>query len=162
MAPAFIDAVLAGWRADAETIAGFKLPPDWPDERDRSLLRRRLKQMRQDPGSQQWLLRATVLPVDERILIGHIGFHGPPETVGRAELGYAVMPGHRRRGYASEGARAVMEWAEREHGITHFFLAISPDNVASLAMAAKLGFTQIGEQVDEEDGLEYVFELAVR
>jgi [ribosomal protein S5]-alanine N-acetyltransferase len=162
MSPAFVDGILADRRADAEAVAGLKLPPDWPDERDRSLLRRRGEQMRQDPGSQQWLLRAMVLPNDGRSLIGHIGFHGPPETVGRAELGYTVMPDHLRRGYASEAARAMMEWAQREHGVTNFFLSISPDNVASLAMAARLGFTQVDEQIDEKDGLEYVFELVVR
>ncbi len=32
-------------------------------------------------------------------------------------------------------------------------------NAPSLAMAAKLGFRQIGEQMDPEDGLELVFEL---
>jgi len=28
-------------------------------------------------------------------------------------------------------------------------------------MAAKLGFREVGEQIDEEDGLELVFELVV-
>jgi ribosomal-protein-alanine N-acetyltransferase len=161
MSPSFLNAVLADRRADAEAIAALKLPPDWPDERDRSLFRRRLEQMRQDSDSQQWLLRAIVLSA-RRVLIGHIGFHGPPETVGRAELGYAVMPDYRRLGYASEAARTMMEWAHREHGVTSFFVAISPDNAASLAMAVRLGFVRVGEQIDEEDGLEYVLELVVR
>jgi [ribosomal protein S5]-alanine N-acetyltransferase len=56
----------------------------------------------------------------------------------------------------------MMTWAEREHGVTNFFVAISPDNAASLAMAVRLGFIRVGEQMDEEEGLEYVFELAVR
>jgi [ribosomal protein S5]-alanine N-acetyltransferase len=162
MSPAFLDAALAGRRANAERVAGLKLQPDWPDDHDRSLLRRRLEQMRQDPGSQQWLLRAMVLPAGGRTVIGHIGFHGPPSTVGRAELGYAVVPDHRRRGYASEAARAMMDWAQREQGVTNFFVAISPGNAASLAMAARLGFVRVGEQIDEDDGLEHVFELVVR
>ena len=45
------------------------------------------------------------------------------------------------------------------HGATAFLLSISPDNAASLAIAAKLGFTRIGEQMDEVDGLEWVFRL---
>jgi ribosomal-protein-alanine N-acetyltransferase len=92
-------------------------------------------------------------------MIGHIGFHGPPETIGRAELGYSVMPDHRRRGYAIEAARSLMDWAAREHDVTSFFVSIAPDNAASLALAAKLGFAQVGEQIDEQDGLGYVFEL---
>lgn len=95
-------------------------------------------------------------------MVGHIGFHGSPKTVGRAEMGYTVMPNHRRQGYATEAARALMAWAAREHGVARFFVSIAPDNASSLAMAAKLGFRQVGEQIDEEDGLEYVFEIARR
>lgn len=159
MTPPFLDAILAGNRAGAEAIAGFDLPDGWPDERDRRLLRLRRGQMRRDPGCLPWLIRAMVLPGERGAMIGHIGFHGPPETIGRAEMGYSVMPDRRRRGYASEAARALMDWAGREHRVKSFFVSISPDNRASLAMAEKLGFKQVGEQIDEEDGLEYVFEL---
>lgn len=92
-------------------------------------------------------------------MIGHAGFHGPPEVIGRAEIGYTVMPEFRRRGFAQEAADGLMRWARREHGIERFFVSISPENAASLAMAARMGFKKVGEQIDEEDGLEYVFEL---
>ena len=156
---AFLEAILSGRRADAETIAALKLPEGWPDERDRRLLRLRRDQIGQDPGCQQWLIRAIVLPGDGRTMVGHIGFHGPPQIIGRAELGYSVVADQRRRGYAIEAARALMDWAAREHDTTSFFISIAPDNAASLALAAKLGFARVGEQIDEEDGLEYVFEL---
>ncbi len=159
LSPAFIEALLAGRRAGAETEAGLKLADGWPDEHDSRFLRLRLEQIRQNPESQQWLVRAMVLRGPERLMIGHVGFHGPPETVGRAEMGYTVMPEFRRRGYAIEAATALMEWASQEHGTKRFFVSISPENGPSLAMAAKMGFTKIGEQTDEEDGLEFVFEL---
>jgi RimJ/RimL family protein N-acetyltransferase len=38
---------------------------------------------------------------------------------------------------------------------------VSPDNLASLAVVEKLGFRQTGVQVDEIDGEEGVFELAL-
>ncbi len=159
LSPAFIEALLAGQCAGADTEAGLILADGWPDEHDSRFLRRRLEQMRQDPESQQWLARAIVLRGPERLMIGHVGFHGLAETVGRAEMGYTVMPKFRRQGYAVEAAEGMMEWARREHGIKRFFVAIGPDNRPSLAMAAKMGFTKIGEQMDEEDGLEFVFEL---
>ena len=74
-------------------------------------------------------------------------------------MGYTVLPEYRSRGYAAEAALAMMEWARARHDIERFYLAISPDNSPSLAMAAKLGFTRSGDQMDQEDGLEYVFEL---
>ena len=36
--------------------------------------------------------------------------------------------------------------------------SVSPGNAASLSLIAGYGFTQVGEQWDEEDGLELVYE----
>jgi RimJ/RimL family protein N-acetyltransferase len=93
-------------------------------------------------------------------VIGIIYFHGPPDQNGRAELGYTVFEPCRRRGYASEAATSMMSWARDEPGVHVFVLSISPQNEPSLAMAAKLGFKQVGTQIDEVDGLEWVFELS--
>jgi hypothetical protein len=37
-------------------------------------------------------------------------------------------------------------------------VTISPDNVASAGLVAQYGFTEVGEQWDDEDGLEIVYE----
>ena len=37
-------------------------------------------------------------------------------------------------------------------------MTISPDNAASYALAAQYGFAKVGEQWDEEDGLEIIYE----
>jgi len=160
LAPALIEALLAGQRAETEAAAGLTLPNGWPDPHDERFLRLRLRQMREDEGVEPWLVRAMVSRDRERRMLGHIGFHGPPDERGAAELGYTVLPPFRRRGYALEAARGMMDWALREHGVRLFRLSISPDNAPSLAMAAKMGFCQVGEQMDDEDGLELVFELA--
>ena len=54
-----------------------------------------------------------------------------------------------------------MDWAMRQHSVGRFLVSISPDNGPSLSMAVKLGFRQVGEQMDEEDGLELVHELVL-
>jgi RimJ/RimL family protein N-acetyltransferase len=97
-------------------------------------------------------------------MIGHAGFHGPPGVNGRKdpealEVGYTVFPPFRRQGYATEAVTALMDWAQGEKGIRRFIASVSPDNEPSLAMVRKLGFVQTGEQWDEEDGLELVFDL---
>ncbi len=160
MSADFIEAVLEGRQAAAETMESLKLPPGWGSgEDDGRILRRRLKQMREDPSLQPWLARAMVMRTPDRTMTGFINFHGRPDSRNAVELGYTVVPEFRRRGYATEAVKGMMDWVVREHGVTLFIVSISPDNAPSLAMARKLGFAQVGTQMDEEDGLELVLEL---
>jgi RimJ/RimL family protein N-acetyltransferase len=159
LSPAFLDNLLGGRNFIAEGMGGFPLPSAWPDEEDKRVLKLRFDQMRSDPESQQWLVRAMVLREGGRAMVGHIGFHGPPAD-GMLELGYTVFSRYRRHGLATEAAQAMMDWASMQAPVQRFRVSIAPDNEASLAMAAKMGFKQVGEQIDDVDGLEYVFELA--
>jgi RimJ/RimL family protein N-acetyltransferase len=161
MSPAVLEALLEGRRREAEEQLGLSLPDGWPDQRDEPFLRLRLEQMQRDPGTQPWLVRALVLR-GERQMVGHAGFHGPPGAhglrPGAVEVGYTVHAPFRGRGYATEATVALMEWAEAR-GIRHFVASVGPSNEPSLAIVGKLGFVQTGDQWDEEDGLELVFEL---
>ena len=110
-------------------------------------------------------MRALVL-ADEHVLVGHIGFHGPPginalQRKDAVEIGYTVFPEYRRRGLAVEAARGIIDWASSTHGIRVFVASIAPTNEPSLGVVRRLGFVHVGEHWDEEDGLEheYVLEL---
>jgi [ribosomal protein S5]-alanine N-acetyltransferase len=162
MSPAAIEAVIARRLEEAERRVGCRFPDGFLGDDLEGILRLRLGQMQEDPDSQRWLVRALVLR-DSGTMVGHAGFHGPPGTTGlddpgKVEIGYSVFEPFRGRGYATEAAVALMEWAEGE-GIHQFVFSIGPWNEPSLAIARKLGFVQTGEQWDEEDGLEHVFEL---
>jgi ribosomal-protein-alanine N-acetyltransferase len=142
----------------AQRDLGAVVPNHFPDTLD-DLLHFRLGQLDEDPSLQRWLARAIVLTDADgvRRAIGAIGFHGAPDEYGRLEIGYRIDPGHRRHGYAREAVEAMLRWAA-EQGIVRFVASIRPDNEASLALAAGLGFVQTGTQVDEVDGLELVLE----
>ena len=62
-------------------------------------------------------------------------------------------------GDAREAAEAMYDWAYNTHGITRFVASVSPDNLPSLNLIAEHGYVQIGEQMDDVDGLELVFEM---
>lgn len=151
------DLALAGRQIDAAIPEGF------PDHLDQ-FLRYRLAQLDADPTILRWLGRVMVLADSggARRVIGSIGFHGAPDEQGRLEVGYRIEPAYRRKGYTREAVRALFDWAATEHGIHRFLASIRPDNEPSLALARGLGFERIGEQMDEIDGLEYVFEAAWR
>ena len=163
MSPSFIEATLAGRDDEASELIGAEVPHGWAAGEER-FLRLRLGQMRRDPEKEQWLIRALVLREPVRTMIGHAGFHGPPGINGlrrpdAVEVGYTVLPPFRGQGYATEAAAALMAWAQAEHGIRHFVASVAPANEPSLAVVRKLGFVRTGEQWDDEDGLELVFEL---
>src|SRR3954454_16394848 len=71
---------------------------------------RRLRQLAAYPSEQPWLVRAVVARADRRV-VGSVGFHGPPDDGGRVEIGYDIVAGDRRRGYAREAVRALLAWA---------------------------------------------------
>jgi RimJ/RimL family protein N-acetyltransferase len=155
----FMQALQRGDVAAAAREVDATVPADMPEDLANFLVYR-LAQLERDPSVREWLGRLMVLddPIGGRQVVGSIGFHGPPDAQGRAEVGYRVEPGHRRQGYASEAVRALFDWAYRTHGVTRFVASISPDNEPSLNLAKQFGFKQVGEQMDEIDGLELVFE----
>jgi RimJ/RimL family protein N-acetyltransferase len=93
---------------------------------------------------------------NDRSAIGHCGFHGPPEMIGRAEIGYTVFTRYRGQGYAKEAAAALVEWAFSQ-GESEVYASVAPENAPSLAVVRSSGFIEIGTQIDEVDGLEVLF-----
>lgn len=153
-----LEMMLEGRQEEVGDAIDAHIPPEFPTEDDRALLRIRIDDQKTDPAAAPWLFRAMIRRTD-RVMVGYINFHGPPDASGRAELGYEVFADYRRRGYAEEAARMMMDWTTRVHGVRRFRAAVGPDNEPSLAMVRKLGFTQTGRQWDEIDGEELVFEL---
>lgn len=75
------------------------------------------------------------------------------------EVGYAVDPAFRRQGYARAALVALLKWAREDAAIHKVRASIAPDNLASLALVSQYGFVKVGEQWDDEDGLEVIFEV---
>jgi ribosomal-protein-alanine N-acetyltransferase len=158
LTPVFLRAMLEERIDEAAQISGFSVPVDLLAAKD--VLEMRLAQLESDPTLQPWLLRAMVLR-EARAMIGHIGFHTAPGpeylrsfAPGAVEFGFEVYAPHLRQGYAREAAEALMSWAKEHHGVKKFVLSIRPDNAASQALAASLGFVKIGSHIDAVDGFE--------
>jgi len=161
MTPEFMAAVLDGRRDEAAALLGIELPDAFPSEGEKGFLGLRLRQMREDDRFVTWCPHAVVLGGQ---MIGHAGYHGPPglnskQAADAVEFGYRIFPPYRGRGYATEAATMLMDRARDWAGIEHFVLSVGPHNAPSLAVVRKLGFVRTGEHMDEEDGLELVFEL---
>jgi ribosomal-protein-alanine N-acetyltransferase len=159
LSPALLDAFIAADREAARRLADFPIPAEFPGDA-LGLVRFRRDQIAEHHDWLPWSLRAIVLREPDRTMVGYANFHGPPgvndvATPGAAETGYTVFPAYRRRGFATEVAQAMMDWAAREHRVRHFISGVTPDNAPSLRVNEKLGFVRTGDIVDGE----IIFEL---
>lgn len=99
------------------------------------------------------LLDHGLFAVEERAtgrMIGEVGladFHrGLGEDFdGVPEFAWMLASDAHGKGYATEAARAALGWMEARFAPPRTVCIIDPDNVASLRVAAKLGFAAFGE-----------------
>lgn len=133
---AMTDTALLGDMLDA------RVPSDWPEPEFAGYLPILAQQILEDPTMSQWT--GIVILREERVVIGDIGFKAPPDAEGRIEIGYSIVPDYRRYGYATEAARAMIEWALRQPGVRRITANCLNDNVASIRVLEHLGMRQVG------------------
>jgi ribosomal-protein-alanine N-acetyltransferase len=121
---------------------------------------RRAVQVEDTPEDLEWVT-GVLWSETEEVVVGKAGFHAAPDGDGMVEVGYAVDPTHRRRGYARAALLAMLERARADPRVRTLRATVSPNNLASLGLIGQLPFVEVGEQWDDEDGLETIFELDV-
>lgn len=162
--PRFLQWCMAAHHQCAADWLGCDLPAEWVE--NWTLMALRHRDLTLNPAYAPWGLRA-IITRDSGEMIGHIGFHTPPDpaylrdlgTTG-IEVGYEIYPAMRRQGYASEALHSMLSFAAAQ-GVSHAILSISPDNLPSTRLAMRHGFSLFGEQMDDEDGLELIYRLAL-
>jgi len=80
-------------------------------------------------------------------VIGRIGFWNPEGWPG-IELGWIIRRSRWRQGFATEAARAALEWAWDNIDTDHIISIIQPGSLASIRVAEK-----IGERFERADSL---------
>jgi RimJ/RimL family protein N-acetyltransferase len=94
-----------------------------------------------------WALRGYgnwVVEADGR-MIGRAGLWNPEGWPG-LELGWKLARSAWGKGYATEAARAAMEWAWRELRAPGLISVIRPENTRSIRVAERLGFAPAREE----------------
>ena len=92
-------------------------------------------------------------------VIGSCGYKAPPGPDAVVEIAYGVDPEHQGRGFATEAARALADFAFASGSVARVCAHTRPENNASSRVLTKCGFTLIGEVMDPEDGLVWRWEL---
>lgn len=78
---------------------------------------------------------------DASKFIGALGFNALTPT---AELAYHLHPQHWGNGYAQEACESLLAWLAQKYPGRDCEVFVERDNVASLALAARLGFAPTG------------------
>ena len=78
-----------------------------------------------------------------QIILSRATGHGPAAAAGKAELGYLFLPQAWGFGYAAEACAAALDWLEDTLPGEPMVLKTQTANVASMRLAAKLGFTEL-------------------
>ena len=153
-----VHALARGDQAAAEAVSPVPLSGFLAGPECRGVWARRARQSDDDPASAGWVT-GVIWDEENSVAVGRAGFHAPPDAAGLVEIGYAVEPARRRQGYARAALEALLRRAADDPLVKTVRVSISPDNVASYSLAAHYGFVKVGEQWDEEDGREIVYEV---
>ena len=149
--------------ADGDAAAAARLSPvplsAWLSGPEcRSTWVRRAKQVAVTPEDVAWV---TGVVLADGVPVGRAGFHAAPDPEGTVEVGYAIDPDHRRRGHAQAALAAMLDRAREADDVRRVLASVGPWNAHSLQMVRARGFVVIGEEMDDEDGLELVHALDV-
>jgi RimJ/RimL family protein N-acetyltransferase len=101
-----------------------------------------------------WVIQVSEPGPDAGMLAGTVQAtitESPPEAAGRreAEIAWVIGTGWQGRGYASEAARAMVTWLERQ-SVTTVIAHIHPEHRASAAVAAAAGLSPTDQEQDGE------------
>jgi RimJ/RimL family protein N-acetyltransferase len=119
----------------------------------------RVPQVKKNPEVNKWFVRFIVLK-SSREIIGSTSFHGVPDENGMIEIGLSIEEEFRNQGYAREALAGMWIWVSAQPGVKTLRYTVSPDNLPSIAVINFFGFEYKGQQMDEIDGPENIYEMS--
>jgi RimJ/RimL family protein N-acetyltransferase len=139
-----VELMIAGIPADQRA----QISPQW------------LAQMRAARDGDPWAFAFSLVLRDQGAIVGSCSYKGPPVD-GVVEISYRVEDEHWRKGFATEAAQALYDYAASCGDVRLVCAHTLPDSPASQRVLTKCGFEFVGERDDPEDGRVWRFERAV-
>ena len=119
----------------------------------------RVPQVKEDPTLNKWFVRWIVLK-ESREIIGSTSFHGAPDSDGMIEVGLGIQEKFRNQGFAREALRGYWLWALQHPEVKILRYTVSPENLPSIRVVQSFAFEYKGQQIDEIDGPESIYEIS--
>jgi ribosomal-protein-alanine N-acetyltransferase len=128
-------------REAAARLLGVTLSAEWPQADLLDVLPRQAAANPNEEPFGVWV----IIERESATVIGDIGFTGPPGADRTVEIGYSVTPDRRGRGYATEAARALVDWAFGQPQVGVVVAGCDMENVTSVHILERIGFVRTEE-----------------
>jgi RimJ/RimL family protein N-acetyltransferase len=109
--------------------------------------------LRSSPEPDVWQHGFGLVHKEDHLVVGSAAFVGPPSDAGDVEIAYAVVPAYEGRGYATQAANALTEFAFADDRVQTVTANTLPERNASTRVLEKNGFVFAGEIEHPEDGI---------
>lgn len=120
---------------------GFKKGKSWPDDDVIETLPRiinNLSKVASPTGFESWM----IIKNDTLEVIGDAGFKGYNYEEANIDIGYGIIKEERRKGYAAEAAKALINWAFSDEIVKEITAQCVINNFSSINLLKKLNFIQ--------------------
>jgi RimJ/RimL family protein N-acetyltransferase len=105
------------------------------------------------PNPDFWTLGFSIVESATGASVGTCGYTAPPGKDETVEIAYMIVPEHRGKGYATEAAAGMTQFAFASGQVGLVCAHTLPEASASTRVLTKCGFQKIGEINHAEDGL---------
>jgi RimJ/RimL family protein N-acetyltransferase len=103
-------------------------------------------------GSDGWSFGFAAVHRTANLVIGNVGFTGPPSADGVVEIAYGIVPQFQGQGLATEAASAGVAFAFRDTRVNSVCAHTLPAPNPSTRVLEKLGFARAGDAQDAVAG----------
>ena len=112
-----------------------------------------IARVRESKAGDPWALSYKMVESSSGSVVGSCAFKGPPNADGMVEIAYGVEPDFQRRGFATEAAQALTDFALTSGKVRVVRAHTKAENNASARVLTKCGFRSIGLVFEPEDGV---------
>lgn len=121
-----------------------------------------MTQLRAATEPDAWRFGFAIVHQADNLFIGLCSFTSFPDSDGCAEIAYGIAPTYQKKGYATEAAAALVEFAARSGRVATVQAYTLPEINASTGVLKKCGFEKIGEIIDSENNLVWRWERKIQ
>ncbi|MEB3277668.1 MAG: GNAT family N-acetyltransferase [Lyngbya sp.] len=144
--PEIVQAAILG-NAELARVLGVTVLPNWPDEEFVQILPAIADILSKNPLQAEWGWGSLIIHTADNTLIGHVMLKIIPDETGSPtgllELGYLIVSSYQRQGYASEAAKAMLNWAFCQPNVRTMTAGCDADNIASQRVLEKIGMHHV-------------------